>query len=62
LILNNEGGIKMLKFIPPDDLKKIDRQIKAIKAVIPKDNTKDKAIHQMALNKLLKQRDRLLNK
>lgn len=52
----------MLEFIPPDDLKKIDRQIKAIKAVIPRENPKDKAIHQMALDKLLKQRDRLLNK
>ncbi|MCC9294384.1 hypothetical protein LN736_05780 [Clostridium sp. WLY-B-L2] len=52
----------MLEFIPPDDLKKIDMQIKAINAILPRDNPKDKAIHQMALDKLLKQRDRLLNK
>lgn len=52
----------MLEFIPPDDLKKIDRQIKAIKAVITKDNPKDKIIHQMALDKLIEQRNKLLNK
>lgn len=53
----------MLEFInPPDDLKKINRSIKALKSVIPRDNPKDKAIHQMALNKLLEQKNRLLNK
>ncbi|WP_190972195.1 hypothetical protein [Clostridium sp. HV4-5-A1G] len=52
----------MLKFLPTDDLKKIDRQIKAIKAVIPRENPKDKAIHQMALNKLIEQRNKLLNR
>ncbi|MCH3965469.1 MAG: hypothetical protein LKE46_14590 [Clostridium sp.] len=52
----------MLEFIPPDDLKKVNRSIKALKAVLPKDNPKDKAIHRMALDKLLKQRNRLLNK
>lgn len=52
----------MLEFIPPDNLKKVNRAIKALQAVIPKDNPKDKAIHQMALNKLLKQRNRMLNK
>jgi hypothetical protein len=53
---------KMLEFIPPDDLKKIDRQIKAIKAILPRDNPKDKTIHQKALNKLLEQRGKLLKK
>ncbi|MBV4417066.1 hypothetical protein [Clostridium tyrobutyricum] len=52
----------MLEFIPPDDLKKINRSIKAIKAVLPKDNPKDRAIHEMALNKLLEQRDKLLSR
>jgi len=54
--------ISMLEFIPPDDLKKINRQIKALQAVISKDAPKDKIIHQMALNKLIEQRNRLLNK
>jgi hypothetical protein len=56
---------KMLEFIPPDDLEKIDRQIKAIKAIkaiLPKDNPKDRAIHEMVLDKLIEQRDKLLNK
>lgn len=52
----------MLEFIPPNDLKKIDRAIKALKLIIPKDNTKDKVIHEDALFKLLEQRDKLLNK
>lgn len=52
----------MLEFIPPNDLKKIDRAIKALRAIIPKDNAKDKVIHEDALFKLLEQRDKLLNK
>ncbi|MFL0197630.1 hypothetical protein ACJDU8_18965 [Clostridium sp. WILCCON 0269] len=53
----------MLKFIPPpNDLKKIERSIKALRAIIPKDNAKDKAIHEMALAKVLEQRNILLNK
>lgn len=48
--------------MPPDSIQKIDRTIKALRAIIPKDNAKDKAIHEDALSKLLEQRDKLLNK
>lgn len=51
----------MLEFIPPNNIKKIDRAIKALKAIIPNDNAKDKVIHEDALSKLLEQRDKLLN-
>ncbi|MBV4429041.1 hypothetical protein [Clostridium tyrobutyricum] len=52
----------MLEFIPPDDLKKVNRSIKALKAVLPRDNLKDRVIHEIALNKLLEQRDKLLSR
>lgn len=52
----------MLEFIPPDNIQKIDRGIKALRAIIPKDNAKDKAIHEDALSKLLEQRKNLLDK
>lgn len=52
----------MLEFIPPDNIQKIDRGIKALRAIIPKDNAKDKAIHENALSKLLDQRKNLLDK
>lgn len=52
----------MLEFIPPDNIVKVNRSIKALKAAITKDNPKDRVIHEMALTKLLEQRDKLLNK
>ncbi|WP_200886068.1 hypothetical protein [Clostridium tyrobutyricum] len=53
----------MLEFINPlDDITKINRSIKTLQAIIPKDNAKDRKIHQMALTKLLEQRNKLLNK
>ncbi|WP_198039536.1 hypothetical protein [Clostridium kluyveri] len=52
----------MLEFIPPNDLRKLDRAIKALKTIIPKDSPKDKAIHQKALTELLKQKKNLLDK
>lgn len=51
---------KMLEFIPPDNIVKVNRSIKALKAVLPKDNPKDRVIHQMALAKLIEQKKRLL--
>ncbi|MBV4441516.1 hypothetical protein [Clostridium tyrobutyricum] len=52
----------MLEFIQPDNIVKVNRSIKALKAVLPKDNPKDRAIHEMALNKLIEQRDKLLSR
>lgn len=52
----------MLEFInPSDDLKKVNRSIRALKSVIPKDNPKDRGIHRITLNMLLEQRKKLLN-
>lgn len=52
----------MLEFIPQDNIQKIDRAIKDLRAIIPKDNAKDRAIHEDALSKLLEQRKNLLDK
>lgn len=52
----------MLEFIPPNDIKKINRSIKALSAAMPKDNEKDREIHDMALAKLLEHKEKLLNK
>ncbi|WP_333862040.1 hypothetical protein [Clostridium sp.] len=47
----------MLEFMPPDNIKKIDRAIKALRVIIPKDSDKDRKIHQDVLNKLLNKGD-----
>jgi hypothetical protein len=50
----------LLNVIPTNDITKLDRQIKALKSIIPKDNLKDKAIHEKALRELQAHRDKLL--
>lgn len=50
----------VLKVIPPNGVEKIDRQIKALKSIIPKDSLKDKAIHEKAVWELEKHREKLL--
>ncbi|AGK95177.1 hypothetical protein [Clostridium pasteurianum] len=49
-----------IKVIPTDDLVKLNKQIKALESIIPKDTPKDKGIHQEALEVLLKHREKLL--
>jgi hypothetical protein len=51
-----------LTIILPKSLNKVERQIKALKAVIPKDNLKDKVIHEMALRKLEAHKESLLGR
>lgn len=43
-----------------NDITKLDRQIKALKAILYKDSKKDKAIHKQALRELQEHRDKLL--
>lgn len=50
-----------IKIITTDDITKLDRQIKALKAIIHRDNPKDKDIHQRAILELENHRDKLLN-
>ena len=51
-----------IKVIPTDDLAKLERQIKALESVIPKDTLKDKSIHEKALEDLKAHREKLLKK
>lgn len=46
--------------ILPSNLEKVNRQIKALEAIIPKDTSKDAVIHRNALIKLQKHRKKLL--
>ena len=50
-----------IKVILSNDIAKLDKQIKALKAVISKDNPKDKAIHKQALKEIQEHRKKLLN-
>lgn len=45
-----------LNIVLPNSLSKLDRQIRALEAVIPKDTPKDRAIHEEALKKLKEHR------
>jgi hypothetical protein len=49
-----------LKVIITGDIVKLDRQIKALESIIPKDTLKDKAIHVQALKDLKEHREKLL--
>lgn len=45
-----------IEIIPTNDIKKLDRQITALKAIISKDNFKDRNSHIKALEKLREHR------
>jgi hypothetical protein len=45
-----------------NNLAKVDRQIKALKAIIPKDTPRDRVFHELALRKLEAHREYLLLK
>lgn len=49
-----------LSIVLPSNLNKVERQIRALEAVIPKDTFKDKVIHEEALRKLKEHRKMLL--
>lgn len=49
-----------LKVIPPNSVERIDRQLKALKAILNRDNPRDKIIHEKAIAELEKQREKLL--
>lgn len=49
-----------LNVIPTNDITKLDRQIKALRAIIRVDSPKDRVIHEKALRELEVHRDKLL--
>jgi hypothetical protein len=52
-----------LKVIPTDDIAKLERQIKALESIIPKEtNPKDKSIHVQTLKDLKAHREKILKK
>ncbi len=53
----------MLKIELPKDIQKVEKQIKALKYQIPRDTSlKDKHIHEIALEKLIEHRKKLIKK
>lgn len=50
-----------IRIILGNDLKRIDRQIKALEYVIPKDTGKDRSIHKSTLRILKEHRKVLIN-
>ncbi|WP_198028544.1 hypothetical protein [Clostridium sulfidigenes] len=53
----------MLRIELPNDIQKLEKQIKALKYQISRDiSSKDKNIHEAALKKLLEHREKLLLK
>lgn len=59
-IIRKEVLTVALKVIPVDDITKLDKQIKALKAILPRDNEKDREIHSRAIEALEKHREKLL--
>ncbi|ERI92128.1 hypothetical protein HMPREF1982_02669 [Clostridiales bacterium oral taxon 876 str. F0540] len=51
-----------LNVITTDSIEKLDKQIKALESLIPKDNDKDRDIHTKVLKELKTHRKILLNK
>lgn len=50
-----KGGKDMsIKIVPPNDIQKINKQIRALKSMIPLDTYKDKQIHMEALKEYKK--------
>jgi hypothetical protein len=51
-----------LKVIITGDIVKLERQIKALESIIPKDTLKDREIHVKALEDLKEHREKLLKR
>lgn len=50
-----------IKIQLPNDIVRMDKQIKALKSIIPKDTPKDRKMHEAVLRNLREHRKRLLN-